>query len=42
MASGLLCIANPGIAAGIIGYRFAYSFIQSYRKEISRKALIHT
>ncbi len=30
MATVSLCMANPAIAAGIIGYRFAYSFIRSY------------
>jgi hypothetical protein len=32
MATVSLCMANPAIAAGIIGYRFAYGFIRSYAK----------
>jgi len=32
MATVSLCMANPAIAAGIIGYRFAYGFIRSYTK----------
>lgn len=32
MATLSLCMANPAIAAGIIGYRFAYGFIRSYTK----------
>ena len=31
MATVSLCMVNPAIAAGIVGYRFAYGFIKSYR-----------
>ena len=34
MATVSLCIANPAIALGIVGYKFAYSFIRSYAKAI--------
>lgn len=30
MVTVSLCMANPAIVAGIIGYRFAYGFIRSY------------
>jgi hypothetical protein len=40
MATVSLCMANPAIAAGIIGYRFAYGFIRSYTKENTDSALI--
>jgi len=40
MATVSLCMANPAIAAGIIGYRFAYGFIRSYTKENTDLALI--
>ena len=39
MATVSLCMANPAIAAGIIGYRFAYGFIRSYAKATPGKAL---
>ncbi|WP_322781884.1 MULTISPECIES: hypothetical protein [unclassified Synechococcus] len=32
MATVSLCMANPAVAIGIIGYRFAYGFISSYAK----------
>jgi hypothetical protein len=32
MATVSLCMANPAIGVGIIGYRFAYGFIHSYAK----------
>jgi hypothetical protein len=39
MATVSLCMANPAIAAGIIGYRFAYGFIRSYAKATPDAAL---
>jgi len=39
MATVSLCMANPAIAAGIIGYRFAYGFIRSYAKATPGAAL---
>ncbi len=39
MATVTLCMANPAIAAGIIGYRFAYGFICSYAKATPGTAL---
>lgn len=39
MATVSLCIANPAIAVGIIGYRFAYGFIRSYAKSTPNAAL---
>jgi len=39
MATVSLCMANPAIAAGIIGYRFAYGFIRSYAKATPGQAL---
>jgi hypothetical protein len=39
MATVSLCMANPAIAAGIIGYRFAYGFIRSYAKAMPGEAL---
>jgi hypothetical protein len=39
MATVSLCMTNPAIAAGIIGYRFAYGFIRSYAKATPGKAL---
>jgi len=39
MATVSLCMANPAIAAGIIGYRFAYGFIRSYAKAAPGAAL---
>jgi len=39
MATVSLCMVNPAIAAGIVGYRFAYGFIRSYSKATPRTAL---
>lgn len=39
MATVSICMVNPGIAAGIIGYRFAYGFIHSYAKSVSSTSL---
>lgn len=39
MATVSLCMANPAIAAGIIGYRFAYGLIRSYTKPTPGLAL---
>ena len=39
MATVSLCMVNPAIAVGIIGYRFAYSFIRSYSKSSMIAAL---
>jgi hypothetical protein len=39
MATVSLCMANPAIAAGIIGYRFAYGFVRSYAKATPGQAL---
>ena len=39
MATVSLCMANPAIAVGIIGYRFAYGFIRSYAKATPGAAL---
>lgn len=39
MATVSLCMANPAIAVGIIGYRFAYGFIRSYAKAAPGAAL---
>lgn len=39
MATVSLCVANPAIAVGIIGYRFAYGFIRSYAKATPGAAL---
>jgi hypothetical protein len=39
MATVSLCMANPAIAAGIIGYRFAYGLIRSYAKATPGVAL---
>ena len=39
MATVSLCMANPAIAAGIIGYRFAYGLIRSYAKGTPGAAL---
>jgi len=39
IATVSLCMANPAIAAGIIGYRFAYGFIRSYAKATPGAAL---
>jgi hypothetical protein len=39
MATVSLCMVNPAIAAGIVGYRFAYGFIRSYSKATPRTGL---
>jgi len=40
MATVSLCMANPAIAAGILGYRFAYGVIHSFIKSAPNEALI--
>jgi len=40
IATVSLCMANPAIAVGIVGYRFAYGFIQSYAKAMPSTSLI--
>ena len=33
MATITLCMANPAMLVGIVGYRFAYGFIRSYTSD---------